>query len=437
MVSGLEAQALSLMAERRQELHELLASLVEVDTSNWGHEGQEANIVPLLRDLYANLGMAVDHYMPDDVPGVLGHEDYNPGRNTDRRPNIDGLLPGRLHGTDRQRTLVLAAHTDIMPAGDPARWAYPPFAGTIADGKMYGRGTNDCKFGLASSIFALRILRDLGVTLDADVLVAGYADEERGGGNGALAECLRHPIDSVVNLDGGRLELWAASAGGGVGRCRITANDPQDSAELVLLGLDVVRTHLRKFGERRHAELLADPLFAGSGMAAGSYRVTRCSAGDGGVDLEKAVYEFAFYTTASRGQIEREFDEIWQVTQEPLAALGLTMVELGMMTRFFHCLRADLAAPGARALASAIRTVTGKDPVVAGATLSDLSIFLKYGSADSFNFGVLRDFALPGGAHQNDEFVELDALLRVAQALALYLLQAGRSSDAPAKLTNR
>jgi succinyl-diaminopimelate desuccinylase len=62
-------------------------------------------------------------------------------------PDIDNLFAkigdGRPH-------LVFAGHTDVVPPGDPKRWRFDPFAGEIADGKIYGRGAVDMKGGIAA-----------------------------------------------------------------------------------------------------------------------------------------------------------------------------------------------------------------------------------------------------------------------------------------------
>lgn len=51
--------------------------------------------------------------------------------------------------------LCFAGHTDVVPPGDAAAWTYPPFAATIADGNLYGRGTADMKANIAAFIAAL------------------------------------------------------------------------------------------------------------------------------------------------------------------------------------------------------------------------------------------------------------------------------------------
>lgn len=45
--------------------------------------------------------------------------------------------------------LVFAGHTDVVPSGDEKLWTHPPFAGEVADGKLYGRGAVDMKGAIA------------------------------------------------------------------------------------------------------------------------------------------------------------------------------------------------------------------------------------------------------------------------------------------------
>lgn len=48
------------------------------------------------------------------------------------------------------RTFGFNGHTDVVPEGDPADWAHPPFAAEIKDGILYGRGACDMKSGVAA-----------------------------------------------------------------------------------------------------------------------------------------------------------------------------------------------------------------------------------------------------------------------------------------------
>lgn len=54
--------------------------------------------------------------------------------------------------------IVFAGHTDVVPPGDPADWASPPFVPTERGGKLYGRGASDMKSGVAAMTVALQTL---------------------------------------------------------------------------------------------------------------------------------------------------------------------------------------------------------------------------------------------------------------------------------------
>jgi acetylornithine deacetylase/succinyl-diaminopimelate desuccinylase-like protein len=74
-------------------------------------------------------------------------------------------------------TVLLYAHHDVQPTGDPANWDTAPFQPTEAGGRLFGRGAADDKAGIAVHLAALRAHGDrlpVGVT----VLIEG--EEEIG-----------------------------------------------------------------------------------------------------------------------------------------------------------------------------------------------------------------------------------------------------------------
>jgi len=95
-----------------------------------------------------------------------------------------GVVYARLKGTGEKKALILLHHLDVVPAVK-ADWEVDPFAGTIKDGYVYGRGAIDCKGVAAVQFMALALLKRMGAPLKRDVIFLGTADEEEGGRQGA------------------------------------------------------------------------------------------------------------------------------------------------------------------------------------------------------------------------------------------------------------
>ncbi len=66
-------------------------------------------------------------------------------------PDVDNLY-ARI-GTGHPH-LCFAGHVDVVPPGDAAAWTYPPFSGAIADDALWGRGAVDMKGGVACMMAA-------------------------------------------------------------------------------------------------------------------------------------------------------------------------------------------------------------------------------------------------------------------------------------------
>jgi acetylornithine deacetylase len=115
---------------------------------------------------------------------------------------------GRLRGTGGGRSLMLYGHVDTVGVA-----AMPePFSATVRDGKLYGRGSYDMKGGVTACLATVKALRDAGVALRGDVLIACVADEEVA--SIGMAEVLRHVrADAAVVTEATELRVCLAHRG--------------------------------------------------------------------------------------------------------------------------------------------------------------------------------------------------------------------------------
>jgi acetylornithine deacetylase len=171
-------------------------------------------VITLLADL-----VAIDSVNPSLVPGARGEGDIArriaqqliatqmdvevfevaPGR-----PNVVGVLRGRASGP----TLMLCGHTDTVGvAGMEA-----PFTAEVRDGRLYGRGSQDMKGGVAAMVDACRLIASTGGLDRGALVVAAVADEEHAS-LGADALVARRRADAAVVTEPTALDVAVAHKG--------------------------------------------------------------------------------------------------------------------------------------------------------------------------------------------------------------------------------
>lgn len=221
-LSPAEAEVLGAIDEAW--LLETLADLVAIPS--WG--GRERGAQEYVAAVMDGLGMDVDMWEIDEAE-LARHSDYateieraDPlgvvGRACwgDGGPSLAEGSPGhRREGASGKRgpTLVLNGHVDVVPPGDPSRWATPPFDMARRDGRVFGRGVADMKGPLVAGLAGVAAVLARGNSLRGSLLFQSVVGEEDGG-LGTLASVLRgHVGDGAVVLEPTGLSVATAQAG--------------------------------------------------------------------------------------------------------------------------------------------------------------------------------------------------------------------------------
>src|SRR6266545_105038 len=200
-------------------------------------------------------------------------------------------------------TVLLYAHHDVQPTGDPGAWTSPPFAAIERDGRLYGRGSADDKAGVAAHLAVLRAYHGrppVGVTvfvegeeeigsptlgallerdrgkLAADVIVlADSANFEPG--TPALTTTLRGLVDCVVEVRVLEHGVHSGVYGGAApdaltALCRVLASLHDEQGNVAIDGLVTAKTPDLDYPEERfraEAGLLDGVQLLGTGSPAG------------------------------------------------------------------------------------------------------------------------------------------------------------------------
>lgn len=90
-----------------------------------------------------------------------------------------GNVLGKIMLNEPGPTLLFEGHMDHVSPGDLSKWTVDPYGGTIADGKIFGRGATDMKGNLAAMILSASYVKeDMGDDLRGQIVVAGSVHEE-------------------------------------------------------------------------------------------------------------------------------------------------------------------------------------------------------------------------------------------------------------------
>lgn len=333
-------------------------------------------------------------------------------------------LSVRVRGRGTGKSLVINGHMDTVPAGI-APWSRSPWSGQLKDGRVHGLGSFDMKGGLVAGAAVACALERAGIRPGGDLVFESVVDEEWGGGGGTIAARSRDgEADACVIPEGTQLEIYRATRGGFVVDLISDAGDPSlyfSKAQVVSPAIPIGRllAWVEKLGRSRsrvrapgaYAEF-PDPvpvqvLAIESNRLGPETPLSVPSRATVRVYMQFLPHEDVdAVITATRRDLARfcahdPFFRKYPIRWQPLIGGPLYGHELPLDHGWTQC------------MAESARAVLKRRPVITGAPYP-------------CDAGLMhRDFGIPTllfgpcgvGAHNPDEYVELDSVIRTAEVL--------------------
>ncbi len=320
------------------------------------------------------------------------------------RPNVIATVIGDRPGPH----LLFEGHTDVVTEGDVSEWKLDPFGAEVVDGCLHGRGSADMKGGVAAMLLATRAVVEAG-PFPGRITVACLVDEEgmMAGAKHFVAQghtadvdaaiCCEPEAGEICNVSKGavrlRVDLRGRMAHGAMPQ---HGDNPIPRLGALLVGLGELQADLQgSVGEHPHLGLpYLTPTVVGAGTppqmnvipaAASLWIDVRTVPGIDHADLVKRVRDLAGPNAA-----------VTVIDDRPV-------VDTPASSRVVTALRA------------AHEAVTGEPARLGGVPgATDGTVLTSRGAIPSVVYG-------PGGkwiAHQANEFVEVDDLVRHARVYA-------------------
>ena len=337
----------------------------------------------------------------------------------------DGYRPNLIAkwGRGMDTTIWALSHSDIVPPGDLSLWAGDPYRIKVEGDRITGRGVEDNQHGFISSYLAIKTILEHGENLVNQVALAIVADEETGSEYG-LNYLLRHhnelfkKQDLIIVPDGGNeagtmIEVAEKS----MAWLKFTVLGQQCHASTPQKGKNTLFGAARLILALKELEKrfdFSDNLFS---PPQSTFAPTKIEANVPNINTIPG--RDVFYLDC-RLIPHYEVDELLTACKKTCESIGL---ELGLQIQVEPAYRQDAAeptppdAPVVKALAGAIKRVTGKNakPMgIGGGTVA--AFFRKAGFAAAVWSTVSHT------AHQPNEYCLISNILTDAKVFAcLYL----------------
>jgi acetylornithine deacetylase len=220
MKSSAEIRPTRLIRPLKSRLRRLLQELIRSNSVAVLAGGDETPAQRVLGRFFREQGIRPELYdtafiLESDFPHVRRYKLYSGRRN----------LTVRLAGSGRGRSLLLNNHMDTVPPGN-GEWSRSPWSGQFSHGRVHGLGSFDMKGGVVASAAVVCALKLANIQPGGDLIFESVVDEEWGGGGGTIAARLRgDTADACAIPEGTQLEIYRATRGGFVVDLLVEAGD--------------------------------------------------------------------------------------------------------------------------------------------------------------------------------------------------------------------
>lgn len=422
-MGGEAGRLLEYVEAHRARLVELTQGLVRVPSENRSPEGAEGACQEYVAGVLRGCGYAPDVYEPDAVEGLLAHPLATAGRGYRGRPNVAATRKGSGGG----RSLVLSGHVDTVPRGE-LPWGRDAFGGTVEGDRLYGRGANDMKAGVAINLFLLEALAALGMELRGDLLFESVVDEEFGGVNGTLAGRLRgYNGDAAIVTEPSGLRICAGQRGGRTAHLLFSAKGgmlDEEGGGSVVEQLAYFLGALPSFSEERRSGCAVHPLYARAADPV-PVAITKITTGPWGTGEPITIPEecrVEMYWQMMPGEEQEAVDGAFLAWLEGVMGrrpdLFATVPVVSFPIRWLPGSAIDAGGALCVGLADAARGVLGEAVGIVGIEgPCDLFVFHAFGM-EAVLWGPAG-----GKTHGSDEFVAISTVVAAAKVLAVFVCE--------------
>jgi len=429
MIEAREQQVLDLIDANQQEIIDFLRALLAFKTITPGAQPIEhAEFIrhqAFIKQTLTDLGFReIDVWEADAAK--LGEV---PGTGVDKHRDLRNMpiLVGRLPGAGGGRSLILNGHYDVVPLGSLESWTRDPFAGEISDGKIYGRGANDMKGGIAAMLKALDFIRRAGFALEGDILAQIVPDEEASC-MGTLAACQRgYTADAAIIPEPTNMRVGTAVRGSMGGKLTVFgraghAEQPQPhwtrggavnaitKAMRFLEGMAEATEEWRTQPDKQHPLVPPDHIIP-TVIRGGEWSVTI-------PDKVEIEFDCMFVpgTIDKRAEIEEKFAAV--AAGDPWLRENPAELDLGSPEQWIYPAEVKQDEPIVETALQALADVGIQPELMGFGSLTDCVHLINHSEIPTINLGPDIE-----SAHSADEFVSVEQLIDLTKTIALAVMR--------------